>query len=137
MKHFGENTLLFAKTSTTGHQEYVSNIRITGNECWGVSLFRIWKNKTDWVLMVHDGKECRATEVKTFHDPIKAMQYAKIKYLDINLPEDCYSVIDKVRVPVEDKNKILCIIGGDKIYDVKREYRIFSEYGGLIPSWKK
>lgn len=137
MKHFWENTLLFAKTSDEGHQEYESNIRVSGDEDGGVALFRIWKNRREWVLMVHDGENQYATEIKKFYDPVRAIQYAKIKYLDIDLPEESYSVIDKVGVIKEDKSKVLCIIGNNKIYGAKREYRSFSEYGGLIPSWKK
>lgn len=64
MRHFWENTLLFVKASDDGHQEYDSNIQVSGNEDWGLALFRIWKNRRDWVLMQHllgalDGKRVR------------------------------------------------------------------------------
>lgn len=136
MKHFGKNTLLFVKASDKGHQEYDSNIQVTGNENWGIALFRIWKNGRNWILMVHDGENHKATEIKTFADPFRAMQYAKVKYLEINLPEGSYFVAEKKGVTVDDKSEIITVIRNQKIYGSKKEYRTFSEYGGLVPPWK-
>ena len=136
MRHFWENTLLFVKASDDGHQEYDSNIQVSGNEDWGLALFRIWKNRRDWVLMVHNGENGKATEVKTFADPIRAMQYARRKYLEIDLPEGSYNVAKKKAVLIKDKSRVTGVIGNKKIYGIKKEYRTFSEYGGLIPSWK-
>lgn len=140
MRHFWENTLLFAKASTAGdgHQEYDSNIRMVGNNgTVGVALFRIWKNRRDWVLMVHNGENFNATEIKTFAEPLHAMKYAKKKYLDIDLPEGTYIVEEKLRVTVKDKKNITCYIGNKPIYGFKKEYREYTEYGGLKQSWEK
>lgn len=155
MKHFGENTLLFASSDwfdpyalRKAPREFRSNIgwvlpdKDGAPYVGGAPIFRIVQYGRNYRLFVYEELEINSSGLLSPKltknlwacDARKAMEVAKLLYLEMDLPEGSYYFEKQHRVWKKGKKTEKFQVR--TIYESVLSYNEYSEYAGLKASWE-